>query len=348
MPARAKARCSLESLAQQVFHTHTASLREDEKLQEYIDWEHTGVEWWVQHCDVRPKTKKRKFENGGTGDGELAGEEKMTQLGIGYHWDKDEEMRLRDGIYVHACIATVTYLTDTGPPTLILEQRIEADGKLPTNVIKKGYVSYPAQGKHIAFDARYLHAVPHELSLDLDRKESRETGGSKKGQMGTGKGCQKDAKMARVTFLANVWINHRPLKIRRFPEAGTKLMADVTIDCSTSKADPASIVPLKGKFEAESSLASSRFGPTGNEYELQLHVPINAIKRAMAGTQRSASPPSAKVKKLPEHSQPGTGNASKPNDVVSSECGTISVPSSFELTFGPGKAVIREHLTEKS
>ena len=43
---------------------------------------------------------------------------------IGWHWDKDYGMEAR-GINVHPCLATVTYLSDLGGPTVILEKRVK-------------------------------------------------------------------------------------------------------------------------------------------------------------------------------------------------------------------------------
>lgn len=42
---------------------------------------------------------------------------------IGWHWDKDYNMETQ-GINVHPCLATVTYLSNLGGPTVILEKRV--------------------------------------------------------------------------------------------------------------------------------------------------------------------------------------------------------------------------------
>lgn len=42
---------------------------------------------------------------------------------IGWHWDKDYGMEAR-GINVHPCLATVTYLSANGGPTVILEKKV--------------------------------------------------------------------------------------------------------------------------------------------------------------------------------------------------------------------------------
>lgn len=42
---------------------------------------------------------------------------------IGWHWDKDYGME-RMGINVHPCVATVTYLSQNGGPTVILDKTV--------------------------------------------------------------------------------------------------------------------------------------------------------------------------------------------------------------------------------
>lgn len=42
---------------------------------------------------------------------------------IGWHWDKDYGMEAH-GINVHPCLATVTYLSTKGGPTIILEKTV--------------------------------------------------------------------------------------------------------------------------------------------------------------------------------------------------------------------------------
>lgn len=44
---------------------------------------------------------------------------------IGWHWDKDYGMEAQ-GINVHPCLATVTYLSTNGGPTVILEKKVRS------------------------------------------------------------------------------------------------------------------------------------------------------------------------------------------------------------------------------
>lgn len=69
-----------------------------------------GAEWWVQ---VR--------EEGHHSD-----------LGMPFHWDKDEELMEQKGVVVCPAISTVTYLTDFGAPTAVLEVRDDLLGESQT------------------------------------------------------------------------------------------------------------------------------------------------------------------------------------------------------------------------
>lgn len=58
-----------------------------------------GAEWWVQ---VRE-------------------EGHHSHLGMPFHWDKDEKLMEEEGVVVCPAISTVTYLTEFGAPTTVLE-----------------------------------------------------------------------------------------------------------------------------------------------------------------------------------------------------------------------------------
>jgi len=55
-------------------------------------------------------------------------------------------------------------------------------------------MSWPEQGKHMAFDGRHLHAVFPSLTRAAERNHLAEEGEN------------------RVTFLVNIWLGHRPLR----------------------------------------------------------------------------------------------------------------------------------------
>jgi len=107
-----------------------------------------GAEWWIQA--------------------------RSGKEGIGFHYDKDESyasnhMRMRFPI-----ISTITYLTDAGAPTLILNQT-SLDGSIEfPEVPHEGFLSYPKQNRHVVFRGDLNHGVSKTLSLS-DNSEERIT-----------------------------------------------------------------------------------------------------------------------------------------------------------------------------
>lgn len=61
----------------------------------------TGAEWWIQ----------------------IREEGHHANLGMPFHWDKDERLLEQVGVTICPMVSTVTYLTDHGAPTMVLEVR---------------------------------------------------------------------------------------------------------------------------------------------------------------------------------------------------------------------------------
>ena len=145
----------------------------------------------------------------------------VAQGGINFHWDKDEDLRIMVGgsMYIHPHISTVTYLTDLGAPTMVVSKRVhpmtgeyihEADNPV------EGYVSWPKRGKHLSFDGRYLHAAPSDLMIEgiFDKQCQFDT----TSDMDTKTKRILTRQHRRVTFLVNVWLNHKPFNVNPFPK----------------------------------------------------------------------------------------------------------------------------------
>ena len=88
----------------------------------------------------------------------------------------------------------MTYLSDCGAPTLILDCRNSQRPSETAQVygsMKGGTLCWPQRWKHLAFDGQLLHGtVPMPTAL-------------------SGR---------RITFLVNLWLNHRPSNCRRLPK----------------------------------------------------------------------------------------------------------------------------------
>ena len=156
------------------------------------------------------------------------------------HYDKDEELASNFGIGIFPQLSTVTYLSRTKDtaPTVILE-RYPKDPVAQS--IHKCYVSYPARGKHVRFDGLYLHgACPQFCDSESVDDEFNPENSNEEDIDVVGKFSENDdihvsnlsletnrnentniknkilvnkKKKYRVTFLVNIWINHKPLKV---------------------------------------------------------------------------------------------------------------------------------------
>lgn len=110
------------------------------------------IEWAVAHLQ---KYACAKMELTSCAD-ELAGAEwwfqtKPSDIGIGFHYDKDEALASIHGRMRHPLLSTVTYLTNSGGPTLVFDM-ITPDGNSNIPPIpENGFVSFPKSGRHIVF-----------------------------------------------------------------------------------------------------------------------------------------------------------------------------------------------------
>lgn len=164
----------LERLARHIFELHTANSSFDE--------ERSGAEWWTQYISAEDS--------------------------IGWHWDRDYALEADHGISVHPAIATVTYFSDVGAPTLVFENAapVLASDEPPSGA-RAFHASWPRAGKHIAFDGRWLHGAPDGVPA----APLRASDGA--------------ATARRATFLVNVWLNHKPIASERAPRSCARTLA---------------------------------------------------------------------------------------------------------------------------
>ena len=244
LKAGATPRTAHERLARQVWEKYTKGLVPGRDYNP----KKSGVEWWVQ---------KRRREPG-------AGYEE-----IAFHWDKDEDAVDRKNINVNPWVATVTYLTGHGPPTVILDHTTPREyGKMTCGSVGACHVSYPSVGKHVAFDGRWLHGVPPALAADPPAEEGAEP-------------------LTRLTFLANIWLDHVPLGVDRLPKAAVeelKLLADgagPTFKPAAEwvEAGAASRAEVAALGEGRES-ARCGMGPTGKEFALVLRLDEEGVRQA--------------------------------------------------------------------
>jgi hypothetical protein len=238
-------RFALEQFALDIFYHHVpAPVLKDH------DMEVSGAEWW---CQLRPSpegTGRYSMHCAGKDDGDDDDDDQKDPFfqGISMHVDKDEELRILAGgtTYVHPHLSTVTYLTDLGSPTLIVDCRVQpftgewivpttssaGDDKNDDNHYDgdgdgggvHGFISWPSVGKHTSFDGRYLHASPTDLMEHrIMERQFQFAPRIPEGKDNDHHDVERWNKLQkrrhrRVTFLVNIWLSYRPLDVHPFPE----------------------------------------------------------------------------------------------------------------------------------
>lgn len=164
------ATCALESLAIAVVQWHAKRLGGNAQV---------GAEWWVQVRDpVEP---------------------------LSVHWDCDEALKSEKGLHVSPALATVTYLSDVGAPTVVFPVAADSYGCAiaPSAPPLAAFASFPLRAKHLAFDGRLLHGAPYD-GPSVPESESVDVASASDNAL-------------RVTILVNLWRGRRPLHIERLP-----------------------------------------------------------------------------------------------------------------------------------
>lgn len=213
MPAVMKPRCALEALAMDIFEAHTKGL---DPGQDY-DPERSGAEYWTLVLENKPK-EQRIFSKDQDDDDDGSDEDDDE---VGMHFDADYGLEQQLPNYMlHPRIATVTYFSNVGCPTLILNKKSPPPSDVQKSSllepIQQGWLSHPIMGKHIAFDGRFLHGAPATFfpSLSLSKSHLTDTEpDAKRRRLEDDKESHEEliSPGKRVTFLVNVWLNHCPI-----------------------------------------------------------------------------------------------------------------------------------------
>ena len=120
---------------------------------------------------------------------------------IPWHYDKDEGAMKVSGVVRHPAVATVTYLSTGGVPTVVFGER-------------QTLVSFPRAGNHLAFAGNFLHGCPdvsirgRAKALERLRREAV-TGTTNSAARGQGK-AREDMHGHRTTLLVNLWPGDPP------------------------------------------------------------------------------------------------------------------------------------------
>jgi hypothetical protein len=221
---------------------------------------------------------------------------------VSFHWDKDYSLESAD-INLHPHIASVTYLSDFGAPTVILDKRETLNyGQDFSESVGTAFVSIPRIGKHLSFDGALLHAAPLELktliekgvtvkddddgtkfiSTDKHRKSSV-TNDSSKGS----KRQKKDKESMvnkRVTLLINIWLNHKPADAVKLPNKLVKQIGKLQVPLN-KEAPPSSTVQVEVVSKSDKSLKQVvwNFGEE-DKHCVDMLIPTNILSKGAVDT----------------------------------------------------------------
>ena len=131
---------------------------------------------------------------------------------------------------VHPHVATVTYLSDFGAPTMAVTQLPIAAG---TSEFRHGFVSHPRLGKHMSFDGRYLHGVPPELMA-----------------------ARTPTTYTRITVLVNVWLSHALTEVSRWPDADVPTVSHAPLDAVNLEVTRVPFAAAVARFPPDGSFAA--------------------------------------------------------------------------------------------
>jgi len=249
-PCRMPPRCALEALVRAIFECHT---REMMTTTSFVP-EQSGAEWWtlvLDDDDDNDDHKNGEQQQGAGGNNkkpkksddeednksESSSEEEEEGDEVGLHFDADYGLEAQaPNLLLHPRIASVTYLSPCGSPTVVLDQKSpppnDLEKKTLQGSVRKAWLSRPVQGKHLAFDGRLLHGAPSTFfpgttiqktttaTATTETKKSDTTNGNADAEPpakrikvadGTDVPQNGTSTTKRMTLLVNIWLNHCPL-----------------------------------------------------------------------------------------------------------------------------------------
>ena len=209
--ATATPRCSIEQFALEVLAMHIPTA---------VGAVDAGAEYWVQRLDRCP-ARGTDMDMDRDRDSTSAEEERRHNCGakaaaaehLPFHFDKDEAALRDSGVWRHPACATVSYLSAAKPgdlPTVIfdsvLQEQVAAGAGSAAFQPRQACISYPSEGKHLAFRGKYLHGCPLELAYSQRHTRRRDASAHK--------GMDSDG-VGRLTLLVNLWTKGtRPASLR--------------------------------------------------------------------------------------------------------------------------------------
>ena len=180
-----------------------------------------GAEWWVQVKSVSSP-----------GDDENKDEERIIPVAGGgaaeavdLHYDKDEALAEAFGLGAFPTLSTVTYLTvpttTAAAPTVVFSHRYDES---ESHGISEMMVNHPAPHKHLVFDGRLLHGAPAHFALRRERTELLSPTILSSRIADDDDDDNNNSQSLRITFLVNIWLNHKPGAVGTLPDTIRKAL----------------------------------------------------------------------------------------------------------------------------
>lgn len=252
--------CELEQLAVVIFRQHWQHYNlSDLKKGSDNDGEPTkahpskdrsiGAEWWVQVKHIRGEEQDNDY---------CAAAAEAVDL----HYDKDEALAESFGLGAFPTLSTVTYLTTAtnatcsdltveAAPTVIFNQRYD---ETETDRISEMMVSHPASHKHLVFDGRLLHGAPSHFALRRQQQQQPQTKLRSLGPSSTFKEKSDNRDQIRITFLVNVWIDHKPAAVETLPDSIRQALIQLATGEAAESSDPSLLQQFTNALKQQSPL----------------------------------------------------------------------------------------------
>ena len=264
---------ALEALALRIFQFHTERTA--------LSGITAGAEWWANVSHSETIARKN-----GYGD-------------IGFHFDKDEAAFELSGLFIHPVLSTVTYLSASGAPTVVVPMGISPDGTYTHHISPFAQLVPPAVGRHLRFDGRHLHGAPAALLPGSTAPYERVTLCAAACRThSSAAGSHRVRRQGLTVSLAprscvNIWIGHKPGRCRRFtsvaPLGVSPTTGDMEIRLRRSSSRDAE------RFRAASSVVwqchddgatALEVSQTAELHTLNLPVPTTAVLRKHLASAR--------------------------------------------------------------
>jgi hypothetical protein len=157
------------------------------------------------------------------------------------------------------------------------------DGNI-ANGSSEGYLSWPKRGKHLSFDGGFLHAAPSDLlpkgSFEKHCQMHADHTDRTDPTVGHDEQIRIFRRRRRVTFLVNVWLNHKPVNVERFPEGMLDKMSKVSSEdwelFQSPKPMPISVIEVAE--EPSATLFIWPMGSNGSNESISAPIPVEKVQ----------------------------------------------------------------------